>query len=384
MGERTESEEVAVAAHRAGAADASGEARVPQEEAPVPVRLRHLHTLAGWAVGLFLFFYFFRAFELLFLCLLGSAILAATLQPLAHRIPAKRWPSAVLAGLVPILGAAALFWLVGWLLWRVVHEQAGQWPALQASIDEMLAGWSRTLGLPDALSIESLRVRLAAVLTGGGRGGGSEKVMAAAGAVATALVALVLVLFGAMFLLGERERTLLRPVLRLLPPRRRPQIEEAICSLGPKLRWWLAGSLVSMAVTGAASAIGFRLAGMQFALPLGILAGFSELVPTFGPTFVFLVALLVAATQGSAVVVKVLIVWAVVQTLESYILQPTVMKRAVEIPPLVTLFSVIFWGKVFGLAGLLLAVPLDLVVWTFATHLLAERDEQPTPAGRGP
>src|SRR5688500_5333073 len=183
--------------------EGSGEARgargtgEPSADEPpaAKIELRHLHALAGWAVGIFLFFYFLPAFELLALCLLGSAILAAALQPLAYRIPAKRWPSAVLAGLVPILGAAALFWLVGWLLWRVVHEQAGQWPALQASIDEMLAGWSRTLGLGEALSVDNLRDRLAAVLTGRGRGAGSDQVMAAAGAVATALVALVLVLF---------------------------------------------------------------------------------------------------------------------------------------------------------------------------------------------
>ena len=369
----------------ASAREAGVEERRAAATNPVRVELRHLHALAGWAVAIFLFFYFFPAFELLALCLLGSAILAAALQPLAHRIPAKRWPSAVLAGLLPILGAVALFWLVGWLLWRVVHEQAGQWPALQASIDEMLAGWSRTIGLPEPLTVDSLQRRLAGVLTGG-RGAGGEKMMAAAGAVAHALVALVLVLFGAMFLLGERERTLLRPVLRLLPPRRRPQVEAAIDSLGPKMRWWLLGSLLSMAVTGAASAVGFKLAGLQFALPLGVLAGFSELVPTFGPTFVFLVALLVAATQGSATVVKVLVVWAVVQTLESYILQPTVMKRAVEVPPLVTLFSVVFWGMVFGLAGLLLAVPLDLVIWAFATHLLGDRAEEPVAlaSARGP
>ena len=384
MGESNESDEAALAGRHAGAAE--GTPRTPSQEAPVPVSLRHLHTLAGWAVALFLFFYLFPAFELLFLCLLGSAILAAALQPLAHRIPAKRWPSAVLAGLVPIAGAVLLFWLVGWLIWRVVHEQAGQWPALQASIDEMLAGWSGTLGLREPLSVDALRERLAAVLTGGGRGGGGDKVMAAAGAAANGLVALVLVLFGAMFLLGERERTLLRPVLRLLPPRRRPQVEEAVLSLGPKLRWWLLGSLLSMAVTGLASAIGFRLAGLSFALPLGLLAGFSELVPTFGPTFVFLVALLVAATQGSPVVAKVLIVWAVVQTLESYILQPAVMKRAVSVPPLVTLFTVVFWGKVFGLAGLLLAVPLDLVVWAFANRLLSDRpgDRAGAPSASAP
>src|SRR5688500_18556061 len=158
---------------RSGGSEARAAAEAADGATPgsprVGVEVRHLHALAGWAVGLFLFFHFFPAFELLALCLLGSAILAAALQPLAYRIPAKRWPSAVLAGLVPILGAAALFWLVGWLVWRVVHEQAGQWPALQASIDEMLAGWSRRLGLGEPLSVDTLRDRLAAVLTGRGR-----------------------------------------------------------------------------------------------------------------------------------------------------------------------------------------------------------------------
>jgi predicted PurR-regulated permease PerM len=257
-----------------------------------------------------------------------------------------------------------------------MHEQAGQWPAVQESVDAMLARWSDALGLAEPLHVQALRERLAAVLTGGGRGGGGN-VAAAAGAVATGLVALTLVLFGTMFLLGERERTLLVPLLRLLPPRRRRQVETAVSSLVPKLRWWLAGTLVSMSVTGLASTLGFQIAGLRFAIPLGALAGLAELVPTFGPTFVFLIALLVAATQGGSAVIGVLIVWGLVQTLESYILQPTVMKRAVAVPPIVTLFSVVFWGKVFGLAGLLLAVPLDLVVWSFATHLLEPEPHEP-------
>ena len=83
---------------------------------------------------------------------------------------------------------------------------------------------------------------------------------------------------------------------------------------------------------------------------------------------------LVAATQGSDTVLKVVLVWLVVQTLESYVVTPLVMKKAVAVPPLVTLFSVVFWGKLFGVAGLLLAIPLDLVIWSFARHLLSRED----------
>jgi predicted PurR-regulated permease PerM len=362
----------------AGGSEASAPASVSPPRRARRVAIRHLATLAGWAVAIFLVFHFFPAFELVLLCLLGSAILAAALRPLAQRVPAKRWPSAVMVGLLLMIAVVGLFWLLGWLVWDVVHEQAGQWPRIQGQIDEMLAGWSKSLGLGNALSLAALRDRMADALTGsGGRGGGGEGMMAAAAAIANGVVALVLVLFGAMFLLGERERQLLGPLIAFLPARRRSQVTGALSDLEPKLRWWLLGTLCSMLVTGLASGIGFGLAGLSFAVALGVLAGLSEMIPTFGPTMAFGIALLVAATEGRGSVLKVLVVWLVVQTLESYIVLPLVMKRAVSLPPLVTLFSIVFWGKVFGIAGLLLAIPLDLVIWAFARHLLGRGGSDP-------
>lgn len=351
-----------------------------------PVRVRHLATVAGWATALFLVFRFFPAFELVFLSLLASAILASALLPLARWVPARRWPSAVVVGLLLILLVAALFGGFGWVVWDVAQDQASRVPELERTIDGLLASWSERLGLDEPLSLGALRERLVATLTNS-RPGGQGVVSAAASAVATLLVSLILVLFGTMFLLGERERLLVGPALALLPPRRRSQVHAALSELPEKLRWWLIGTLVSIAVTGITSGIGFALIGLPYAVPLAFLAGISELAPTFGPTFAFLVAGLLAATEGSAMVAKLLAVWAVVQTLESYVIVPLVMKRAVKMPPLVTLFSVVFWGKVFGVAGLLLAIPLNLVLWSFARHLLGPGDERPgagraaTPSG---
>ena len=337
---------------------------------PRRVRVQHLTTVVGWAVGLFLFFYLFPAFELVFLTLLASGILASALQPLARWFPARRWPSAVVVGLLLIVVVAAALGGTGWMVWDVANDQARRLPEIERTIDELLARWSEGFGLAEPLSLAALRDRVAATLTGSN--GGKDVVSAAAGAVATTLVSVILVLFGTMFLLGERERLLVGPLLALLPARRRTQVRAALDELPEKLRWWLLGTLVSMTVTGVASGLGFAIIGLPFAFPLAVLAGLSELAPTFGPTFAFLVATLLGATEGSAMVVKVLIVWAIVQTLESYVVLPLVMKRAVSMPPLVTLFSVVFWGKVFGIAGLLLAIPINLVLWSFARHLLGD------------
>src|SRR5690606_18560946 len=85
------------------------------------------------------------------------------------------------------------------------------------------------------------------------------------------------------------------------------------------------------------------------------------------------VATMFALTQGTSTAIGVAVVYLVIQGIESYALVPIVMKRAVMIPPVVTLFTVVLWGKVFGAAGLFLAIPLDLLVWSFADRFLRQR-----------
>ena len=53
---------------------------------------------------------------------------------------------------------------------------------------------------------------------------------------------------------------------------------------------------------------------------------------------------------------------------------PLIMRQAVHMPPIVTLFSLVLWGQVFGLAGLLLAIPINLVIWNFASTFLKHDD----------
>jgi predicted PurR-regulated permease PerM len=133
-----------------------------------------------------------------------------------------------------------------------------------------------------------------------------------------------------------------------------------------------------MALIALASGLGFWLVGLEFALPLALFAGVAQSVPTFGPLLTLLLSLVVAATQGLPQVIGVVGVYIVVQSLESYVLTPLVMKRAVNVPPVVTLLTIILWGNVFGLAGLVLAIPIDLTIWAFLrNHIIEARDEGP-------
>ena len=73
----------------------------------------------------------------------------------------------------------------------------------------------------------------------------------------------------------------------------------------------------------------------------------------------------------------VLMVWGIIQALEAYLILPMIMKGAVNVHPAITLFTVVLWGKIFGVAGLMLAIPINLTIWTLLDHLRMREMEGP-------
>lgn len=347
----------------------------PKEGSTATVRVDYLLTLFLWAVGLILVLRFFAAFTILALGVLAAAIAASATRPLERIFPGPRWWSAMLSVALPAMFIVGLVLVMSWVLSEPVHKEIARLPEIRQQLDERLIYWSRRLGLEEQLTLKEVAVNL-------GRFLGGDVVATTAAVITNMLLALVFIFFGSVYLLGEKRDRLLAPALPLLPPARRLQLRAAIDSLEPKLRWWLVGTLVSMTVTGLASWIGYSLVGLQFAGPLALFAGMAEIVPTFGPVIAFLVALIFASGGSGTTIAGVIAVYVVIQTLESYVLQPLVMRQAVDVPPIVTLFSIVLWSKVFGAPGLILAIPIDLVIWTILDHFVlrprAERAKNPT------
>ena len=131
-----------------------------------------------------------------------------------------------------------------------------------------------------------------------------------------------------------------------------------------------------MCVVFTASSIGFSIAGLKFALPLALLAGIAELVPTIGPTVAAVIATLFAASQSSSAVVGVVITFTIIQSFEAYVILPLIMRGAVKMHPAVTLFSVVLWAKIFGLPGLILAIPINLTIGGAVEYLYVRPRER--------
>ena len=331
------------------------------------VTVRHLVTLFVWSAGFLFFFFFLGPWKLCLLGLLAALCIAALLRPLLVRLPGPRPLKGFLLGLVPVVVCGGLLFAASWMLVKPVEGEMRYLPDAVKQFDAWLAGASARFGFKAHLSIASLAAQLRGLFTGSGFFKGF------AGNVVDMLIGIVFVFIGTIYLLAEPSEEVIPPLLSLLPSRRKLQAQAAIAALEPRLRWWLIGALVTAVLIGLTSLLGFWLIGLKLWVPLAILAGISEFVPTIGPACAFLVALAFAATQGVDKVLWLCGLYVLVHILESYILIPLIYKEAVRVPPIVTLFTVVLWGEIFGIGGLLLAIPINLFLWTIAEYFIGDK-----------
>ncbi len=341
---------------------------------------RVLVAISLWALLIALMFHYFNATRFLLLGGLGAMAVAATLQPLADRLPGPRGLRAMAAVALFLVVLVALLGGLGVSLYGPISDSLKQWPEIREGINKQLESIAASVGANGQLTVAELRDIAGRLLTGGSL---SRWVGSVAGGALSALLAILVVIIGAMYLLARPDGSLAGKAVRLLPaPRQRPTMD-ALDDLRPQLRWWLIGTAFSMAVIGLVFGLGYWLIGLEFAVPLALFAAVAQTVPTFGPMVTLLLSLLIAATQGAVQIAGVFGVYVVVQSLESYLLTPLVMRQAVRIPPIVTMFTIILWGNVFGVAGLILAIPLDLVIWAVLKHHILETHAETAASDRG-
>lgn len=133
------------------------------------------------------------------------------------------------------------------------------------------------------------------------------------------------------------------------------------------------GQLIIAMIMGVLLAAGFTLIGLLAAIPLGLFLGMLNIVPFLGVIIGLLAALPVAYLQpdgGAELVLYVLLVFAVVQLIESWILTPRIMANRSGLHPALVVISIFFWGIALGgIIGMILAVPLTAFLITLWHHL---------------
>jgi predicted PurR-regulated permease PerM len=151
-------------------------------------------------------------------------------------------------------------------------------------------------------------------------------------------------------------------VVRLVPPARRERAGEILAAIGRALRWWLVGRAAAMGVIGVLITVGLMIAGVPLAFALGIIAALFAFIPILGPVLGAIPAILVGLSDSPARALYVIIVFVVVQLLETYVITPLIEQRAVSIPAALLITFQVVMGVLFGGLGILLATPVAVTL----------------------
>ena len=173
-------------------------------------------------------------------------------------------------------------------------------------------------------------------------------------------------------------------LLKLFPSFYRRRADEILTKSEVALGNWLSGIVINCIFIGSLSGIGLWILQVDLVLVHALLAGLLNFIPNIGPATSVIFPVMIALLDAPWKIVAILIWYFIIQNIESYWLTPTVMAKQVSLLPAVTLSAQIFFATVFGLLGLLLALPLTVVAKTWIEEVLFEDilDKWEHPSGK--
>lgn len=305
---------------------------------------------------------------------------AALLAPVSEWLKRRNLPDA-LASLLTVVGGLGLLYGLGRL---VVPLVAAEVPAIAESVSEALGqlqGWLR--GTPLGGQLDALDEPLQALgeQVGDGEGDVAEATLSALTAVAETVTRLLLGIVALFFYLKDGKR-IAHALVGLFPQRLRSDIDAVAHRIWFTLGAYFRGQLVVALVDAIGIGIGLLVLGVPLAFPLAVLVLVGGLFPIVGAFVTGTVAVLVAlADQGLVTALLVLAVVIAVQQLESNVLEPVVLSRAIHLHPLLVLVVITTGAVLLGVLGAFLAVPLAASIARTVEYLRGEdRNGDPAPA----
>lgn len=147
-------------------------------------------------------------------------------------------------------------------------------------------------------------------------------------------------------------------VIKKLPEKSKNPIKNTIEEIDNTVGSYIAGQMLVSLCVGILLFIGYQIIGLKYAVSLATLAALLSIVPYLGPMIAILPAMLVAIGTDWIMVVKMLVVWGVVQFLEANVISPNIMGRKMEIHPLTVIFVIIIFTNMMGVVGAIIGIPL--------------------------
>lgn len=328
---------------------------------PSRTKIYRILVLASLAATGLYFLYLIRG---IFLSLALAVLLVYLLSPIVVAVEKKGtprvWAIAVVYLALTIVVISLILYGMPYVLVQMdnlIDALPGYTREAQRLVESLQAGYIRA-GIPEGLrnvidqrlvTGEEYLIRLA--------NGVVEGLLGLAGYLFNVFLAPVL----AFYLLRDVE-IVKEKLIHLVPLPIRDDALHLGREIDCVLNNFVRGYLLVGVIVGALTATALTLLGLEFAVMLGVFAGLMEFIPYFGPFIGAVPAVALAAMQSKWLALKVVIAFVIIQQLESAVISPKILGTRVGLHPVLVILALLIGGQLYGLVGIVLAVPVAAVL----------------------
>lgn len=310
----------------------------------------------------------------LLLALMIAVVVAAALAPIidsAQKLRIPRWLAVIVVylGLLAILTGAGL--LIGPTVVEQIERLIRRLPTYLEILRSLIENLAIRFGMsdPDSVSPISQLFNTQALTSWVIRT--SQQLLIRSYSVTRGIVggflSLILALLLSGYMLSGSEK-LIKGLVSLFPKPWDERLEAQVEPVTQRMGGYIQGRVLVSAILGVAITIGLGILGLsEFAVGLGVIAGFTNLIPFFGPVLGAVPALIVAIGQGGLTFFWVLLLFVIIQNVETYVLDPLLVGNSVNVHPLYQLLAVLGGTQVLGIIGALIVPP-----WVAGAAVLLE------------
>lgn len=303
------------------------------------------------------------------LVLLAAVVIASAIDPLTDFMQKYRVPRVLTVLSIYLFCFAFLAGVVYFFIPQILDELTGvaaQLPQYIASLD-VLGSDSLKQFLVALLPIKDVLPAVRGAL-GSTSGGVFQTATTLFGSALSFVMMIVL-----SFYLAVQENGIEDFLGLVTPPRHEAYVLDLWSRSRKKIGLWMQGQLLLGAIIGIFVFLALSILGIKYALLLALIAAAFELIPVFGPIMAAVPAVALGFSESVFLGFMVLGFYVIIQQFENHLIYPLVVRKVVGVPPIVVILALVAGGKLAGVLGIILAVPLASAFMEFVSDVEKEK-----------
>lgn len=165
-------------------------------------------------------------------------------------------------------------------------------------------------------------------------------------------------------------------ISKAIPTRFKSKLKAILNDIDGVIGGFIRGQLLVALFVGVLTGIGCRIIGLPYSLTIGLVAGVTNVIPYFGPWIGGIMPIILAITSNPVLVIWVLVLIVIIQQIESNFISPQIMSQSVGLHPMAVIFSILLFGNIFGVVGMIIGVPIAGTIKVLIKYITEYRQER--------